>query len=62
MKAIVRMKRKRKEIDGKESEFVVRNRVVPPQKIRRYMKRTESSAHASLSQPSPAGEVFHLLS
>jgi hypothetical protein len=35
MKAIIRMKRKRKEVDGKESEFLVRNRVVPQKKIRR---------------------------
>jgi len=61
MRAIVRMKRKRKEVDGKESEFLVRNRVVPPQKITRYMKKTETPAHAPLSQTSPAGEVLHLI-
>ncbi|OCK98550.1 uncharacterized protein K441DRAFT_543101, partial [Cenococcum geophilum 1.58] len=46
MRAVIRMQRKRKEIDGKESEFLLRDRVVPPQKIRRYMKRTGLSANA----------------
>ena len=62
MKAIIRTKRKRKEVDGKESEFLVRNRVVPQKKIRRYMQRTETPAHAPLSQSSPAGNVIHPLS
>lgn len=56
------MKKKRKEVDSKESEFVVRNRVVPPEKIRRYMERRDTPAHAPLSQFSPTGEVFQLLS
>jgi hypothetical protein len=62
MKAIIRINRKRKEMDGKESEFLVRNRVVPQKKIRRYIKRAETPAHAPLSQSSPAGNVIHLLS
>jgi len=62
MRAIVRINRKRKELDGKESEFRVRNQVVPEWKIRRYTKRTETITETSLSQPSPIGEVFHPLS
>jgi hypothetical protein len=62
MRAILRMKRKRKEVDGKESEFLVRDRLVPQKKIRRYMKRTETPAHGPASQSSPAGNVIHLLS
>jgi hypothetical protein len=62
MRAIIRMERKRKEVDGKESEFLVRNRVVPRKKIRRYMKRTEAPAHAPVPQSSPAGNVINLLS
>ena len=52
MRAVIRMQRKRKEIDGKESEFLLRDRVVPPQKITRYMKRTGLSANAPLSRAS----------
>ncbi|CZR50274.1 uncharacterized protein PAC_00146 [Phialocephala subalpina] len=57
MSTIVRKERKRREVDGKESEFLVRGRVVPQEKIRRYMKRTETSAHAALSQTSPAAST-----
>jgi len=56
MEAIVRIKRKRKEMEGKESNFTVRNRAVPPKKIIRYMERTNTIGNAPLSQPSPAGD------
>jgi len=62
MKVIVRMNRKHKEVDGKESEFLVRKRVVPPQKIRRYMEMARNSCTCAALQSNPAGEVFHPLS
>jgi hypothetical protein len=58
MEAIVRIKRKRKEMEGKESNFTVRNRAVPSKKIMRYMERTNTAGNAPLSQPSPAGENY----
>jgi hypothetical protein len=56
MEAIIRIKRKRKEMEGKESNFTVRNRAVPPKKIMRYMERTNTTGNTPLSQPSPAGD------
>lgn len=56
MDAIVRIKRKRKEMEGKETNFIVRNRPVPPWKIMRYMERANTEENAPFSQPSPRGE------
>lgn len=56
MKAIIRIKRKRKEMQGKETDFTVRNRPVPPRKIMRYMGKTNTAENESFSHLSPAGK------
>jgi len=54
MRVIVRKKMKRKKLDGKESNFLVRDRPVPPNKITRYMKENDISSDTPLSELSPA--------
>jgi hypothetical protein len=42
MRQVLRKERKRK-LDGKESEFTIHGRRVPPEKMRRFTKRKDVS-------------------
>jgi hypothetical protein len=54
MHTIVYKQKKRKTLEGKDTAFRVRGRLVEPEKIARTMKRKNVSEDALLSAPSPA--------